>query len=374
MEIHITAVNNRNKLRKFVKFPFRLYAENQCWVPPLISDEMKTLDWNLNPAFDACISKYWLAYQGNKIVGRIAGIINENEIVQEKKKIARFGWFDFINSQSVSDKLLSVFENWAKENGIQSVHGPLGFSDMDPQGFLIEGFNELGTMATIYNHPYYAAHLEKNNYEKSVDWVEYELKIPKNVPQRLLRAADVVKRRFSIKSVKIQSAKDVLPYSDAIFRLINKTYEDLYGFVPLSDRQIKVYTKQYFSFIKPGFISILLDKNSQLVAVGITMPSLSNALQKAKGRLWPIGFLHLLRAMNKNDTADLYLIGIDPSYQGKGLHAIIFSEIIEHFGKIGITTCETNIELEDNINVQKLWKVLDRRLHKRRRCYQKKLL
>jgi len=369
MEIVIKKVTSRHDLKKFISFPYKLYAENKYWVPPLRFDEMNTLSKDKNPAFDFCEAKYWLAHKEGKIVGRIAGIINNRYIEKWGNKYARFGWIDFIDDKEVAKTLLDTVENWAKEKGMEAIEGPLGFTDLDYEGMLVEGFEELGTMAAIYNYPYYPEHIEKHGYQKEVDWVEFEIKTPKEVPEKIERIANIALKRNHLKVLKTRKRKDLLPYAKDMFNVLNMSYENIFGFVPLTEKQIDVYVKQYFGFIRPEYISMIFDKDDRVAAFGITMPSFSKALQKTNGRLFPFGFIHLLRAMKNNDVIDLYIIGVRPDLQGKGVNAIMFNELIKIIVNNKFVKAETNYELENNYKVQAQWKYFEKRQHKRRRCY-----
>ena len=373
MSIVIKEVTTRRDLKNFIGFPYRLYKGNPFFVPPLRFDEEATLRQDKNPAFEYCESKYWLAYKDERIVGRIAGILNRAYIDKWKNKYLRFGWLDFEEDETVAKALLAEVENWARKRDLVAVHGPLGFTDLDHEGMLVDGFDQLGTLATIYNYPYYPEYLEKFGYQKDVDWVEYRVSIPDKVPENLSRLAAIVKARQKLQVVKTRKPKDILPYADEIFQLVNKAYANLYGVVPLTDAQSRYYTKQYFSFIRADFVSLITDQHGKLAAFGVTMPSLSNALQKANGRLFPFGFIHLLRALKKNAVGDLYLVAVRPDLQGKGVNAIIMDELTRSFIKNGITTAEASPQLEDNTKVQSLWDYYEAHRHKRRRCYIKYL-
>ncbi|MFC2134797.1 hypothetical protein ACFLTH_09285 [Bacteroidota bacterium] len=371
--VEIKSVETKKDLKEFINFPNRLYAGNKYRVPPLNFDEVNTLSKDKNAAFEFCDAKYWLAYKDGKVAGRIAGIINHKSIEIWGEKFVRFGWIDFIDDEEVSKALLNAVEDWAKENGLVAVHGPLGFTDMDYEGMLVEGFDELGTMATIYNFPYYPQHLEKLGYKKDVDWVEYEVKIPDSFPPKVERLAKLVMERYKLRMLSIKNKKELLPYAHKIFELINKGYKDLYGFVPLTPKQIDQYTKQYFDFIIPEYVPIIVDENNEAVAFGITMPSLSLALQKAKGKLFPFGVIHVLKAMKKNDLVDFYLTAVRPDYQDKGVNAIIMYEMNKIYWKYKIKKVETNPELELNTKIQAQWRFYENRQHKRRRCFIKHL-
>ena len=373
MAVEIKEVSGRSDLKKFVKFPCKLYEGNKYFVPPLFFDEMNTLRRDKNPAFEFCEAKYWLAFRDGKITGRIAGILNQKYVEQWKNRYLRFGWIDFIDDQQVANTLFDTVENWAQSKGMTAVHGPLGFTDMDNEGTLIEGFEELGTMATIYNYPYYPKHLERCGYKKDADWVEFAVKPPQKVPEIIERIAERIKEKNNLTVLKINKAKELLPYANEIFEVLNNTYKDLYGFVQLSEKQIAMYIKQYFGFIRPEYVPVVLDSEGKVAAFGITMPSLSIALQKAKGRLFPFGFLYILQAMRKNDRADLYLVAVRHDLQDKGVNAILIHEMNKTFLKEKIIEVETNPELENNLKVQAQWKLMEKRQHKRRRCYIKYL-
>jgi GNAT superfamily N-acetyltransferase len=373
MAITIKEVKTKSDLKDFIKFPFKIYKDCNYWVPPLIFDELNTLGKDKNPAFDFCESNYWLAYKNGEIVGRIAGIINHRFNDKFSKKSARLGWVDFIDDEEVSEKLFSTVESWAKEKGMTSIHGPLGFTDFDGEGLLVEGFNELSTFGSIYNHPYYQKHIEKYKYEKDVDWIEYSVDFTPTVPEKVNRIAEAVAQREKLHFLRVKKAKDILPYARDIFYLINEAYKDLYGFVELTDRQIDMYVKAYFGFIKIDYVPIILNEQNKVVAFGITMPSLSEALRKSKGRLFPFGFIYILMAMRNNPNADLYLTAVHPDLQNKGVNAMLINETNRVFIKNNIRKVETNRELEGNSKIQAQWRFFNSRLHKRRRCYKKEL-
>jgi GNAT superfamily N-acetyltransferase len=369
MDIQIKEATTRAEMKAFINFTDELYKNNPYFVPPLRFDEATTLSSKKNPAFDYCEAKYWLAYRNNKVVGRIAGIINNAYIEKWKNKYIRFGWIDFEDDLNISRLLLQQVENWAKAKGLNAIHGPLGFTDLDHEGTLIEGFDQLGTQASIYNHPYYQNHFEKLGFVKEIDWVEYKITVDKVVPERLIKLASIVERRLKLTVIRAKKAKEILPYSTAIFELINDAYSHLFGVTPLTQRQMDYYTKQYFSFIKAEYVTIIVDSEGKLAAFNITMPSLSRALQKNKGRLFPLGFISLLKAMKKNDMADLLMVAIRKDLQGKGVNAMLMKETYVTYVKHGVTTVETNHELEDNTQVQSLWDHFNAVQHKRRRCF-----
>ena len=370
MIAELKEVTTLRELKQFVDFQYTLYKTNKFWVPPLKRDELLALRKDKNPAFDFCETKYWLAYNEENIVGRIAGIINHKFNKKFNKKIIRFGWIDFVDDENVVNLLLSAVEDWGKEQGMDEVHGPLGFTDMDGEGTLIEGFEEQSTLGSIYNYPYYSDLIEQMGYAKDIDWVEFEVTITeKTIPDKIGRITDIALKRNKLHILKVRKSKELLPYAREIFYLINESYKDLYGFVELSDKQIDMYVKQYFGFIKPEYLPIILNEKNEIVAFGITMPSLSKAFQKCKGSLFPFGFLHILKAMKKNDALDLYLTAVRPDMQDKGVNAILMNETNKVIIKNNILKVETNRELENNSKIQAQWRFFNHRLHKRRRCF-----
>lgn len=371
MDVEIIPVTGIRSLKQFVSFPYSLYAGNPFWVPPLRFEELQTLRWDKNPAFEFCEAKYWLAFKDGRVAGRIAGILNSTYNETWGKKTLRFGYLEFIDDHRVSEALLRTVENWAKEKGVESVVGPLGFSDLDPEGMLVEGFEELGNMTTIYNFSYYPIHLEKHGYQKDVDWLEFEVRVPTGIHEKLKRLADVVARKNNLKVLQVRRRKELLPYAKEIFHLLNESYQGLYGVVPLTEKQIDMFINRYLKLIRHDYISVILDREGQVAAFGITLPSLAKALQKAWGRLFPFGFIHLLRALRKNDTVEMLLIAVRPDLQGKGVNALLMHEFNKIYIRHNILKAETNPELETNSKVQAQWKFFDTRQHKRRRCYVK---
>ncbi len=373
MPVEIKEISGKKGIRKFVTFPFKLYKNNPYWVPPLIFDEVSSLDPSQNPAYEFCEAKLWMAYKNGEPVGRVAGIINHKANEVWNNKNARFGWLDFTDDEEVSAALLNTVEEWARSKGMHSIHGPLGFTDMDKEGMLIEGFDELGTIATYYNHPYYPIHMAKAGYIKDADWVEYEFKNTGYIPEKFQRIGQLALERYQLKIAKFKKKKELLKYAPQIFEVLNEAYKNLYGFVPLTPKQIDYYIKMYFSFVKVDFISLILDKHDKVAAFGITMPSMSKALQKAKGKLFPWGFLHLLKAMFVNDTVDFYLTAVRPDLQGKGVNALLFLDLIPKYSAFGIVKAESNVELENNQMIQRQWELFEKRQHKRRRAFVKSL-
>ena len=373
MAVITRPVQTQKDLKKFIDFPFRLYKKNPYWVPPLRKGIAETLNRAKNPAFETCDAELWLAYKDGKVVGRIAGIINHRHNSYIKKKQARFGWIDFINDPDVAEELLMTVEEWAKQHECESLHGPLGFNDLDQSGMLIEGFDELGTMATFYNYAYYPEYLEKFGYQKEVDWIEYQIQTPKEIPPRIDQFAERIARQQKLHIIPLSSRDDILKYARDVFDLFQEAYKVLYGFVPLSSSQVDDVVKKYFSYIHHDYVALVADENEKLVAFGITMPSLSKALQRSKGRLFPLGWWHFCRAMKNCKVVDFYLIGVKPELQGKGITALILNYLGHRFIEKGIVYAESNPELENNTRVQSQWKFFERRQHKRRRVYIKRL-
>jgi GNAT superfamily N-acetyltransferase len=373
MDILIKEVTTPKELKSFIHFPFEVYRGNPNWVPSLLFDELNTLRKDKNPAFEHCEARYWLAYRDGKIVGRIAAILNKRHIEKWGQRYMRFGWIDFIDDPIVSETLLKTVETWAKETGMTAVHGPLGFTDLDREGMLVEGFNELGTLATIYNHPYYPKHLEKLGYAKDTDWMEFELTVTPEPNETIARIADIALRRNKLHILELRNKKELLKFAKELFQLLDDEYKHLYGTVPLTEKQVEAYIDQYFGFVTPDFVPMIMDQNNRMVAFGVVMPSLSLALQKSKGNLFPFGFIYLLRALRKNNRADAYLVAVRSEYQGKGVNAILMNKMHNVFVKLGITKVESNPELETNQNVQGQWKHYEARQHKRRRVFIKHL-
>ncbi|MBQ0114671.1 MAG: N-acetyltransferase [Bacteroidales bacterium] len=366
----------KKQLLDFVHYPIdNLYSDNTCYVPALVTDEVDTLDPAKNPAFDFCESIYYMAYRDGKPVGRIAGIINHVVNKRSGKEEGRFGFIDFEDDEEVSKALIDAVAAWAKGKGCTCLTGPLGFTDMDPEGMLIEGYDQLGTQATIYNHPYYPKHMEKMGFTKDVDWVEFKITVPPEVPEKMQRIANIVKQRYEVENLHYTNRKKmVADYGDAIFGLINEAYDSLFGYSPLSQKQIQHYIKMYLPFLPMNDLSLIAKKDGELIGVGISIPSLSRALIKSRGRLFPTGWYHLLRAFKcKNDIVDLMLVAVKPEYQSKGVNALLFTDLIPSFNKNGNKWAESNPELETNQKVQDQWKYFDIEQHKRRRAFTKEI-
>ena len=364
----------KKELLKFIHFPIDvLYNDSTCYVPDLVSDMLSTFLPSENPAYDFCESAFFMAYRDGKPVGRIAGIINSLVNQREQKQEGRFGFVDFIDDEEVVDALMRAVEQWAKEKGMTCLTGPLGFTDMDPEGCLIEGFDQLGTQATIYNYPYYPKHFERLGFVKDVDWVEFKVIVPEQIPEKMVKIGNIVQHRFNLHLVKMKSTKELVKkYGNEIFALINESYDSLFGYSPLSEKQVKHYINVYLPFLPLDHISLVADTNDKLVGVGISVPSLSRALIKSRGRMLPFGWYHMLKAIkHEGRIVDLLLIAVAPEYQSKGVNSLFFVDLIPAFNKRGYEWAETNIELENNENVQKQWQYFDIKQHKRRRAFTK---
>ena len=371
MNIVIKEVTGKTELRQFVRFNIDLYKGNPYHVPSLIYDEMMTLDRKQNPAFEVCDAIYFLAYKGDRIVGRIAGIINRrsNEVWNQKR--ARFGFVDFIDDDEVVDALFNAVRQWAKQQGMEELCGPMGFTDLDHEGMLVHGFDQLGTMATIYNHPYYPQQLERMGFVKDQDWHEFKVYVPDCVPEKHLRIGEIVKRKYGLKVVKCKSKKEVMPYARPLFETLNISYAPLYGFSPLTDKQIDYYINMYIPMLRLDLLTLIVrEEDNAVVGFGISIPSLSRALQKSKGQLWPFGWFHLLKALrSKPEIVDLYLMGVLPEYQSKGVNALLFNDLIPIYKSLGVVYAESNPELESNNAVQAQWDYFKREHHKTRRVF-----
>ena len=363
----------KSNLKKYTKFGIDLYKGNDYYVPPLIMDDVGTLAPDKNPAFDYCKAKSWMAYRDGKPVGRITGIINT--VVNERtgKRDLRFGFLDFIDDKEVVDALFDALAEWGRSQGLTSMVGPMGFSDMDHEGMLTEGIEELGTMATIYNYPYYPQHMERMGFHKDAEWVEYRMTVPDKIPEKMLRVAEIVKKKYGVRTIKYTSAKKIKEeYGMALFELINEAYDQLYGYSPLSQRQIEYYIDIYLPILRLENVCLIVDSNDKLIGVGISIPSMSRALQKGRGRLLPTGWIHLLKAMYMhNDVVDLLLVAIKPEYQSKGVNALLFADLLPVYIKNGYRWAESNPELADNENVQLQWQYFERRQHRRRAAFRK---
>lgn len=362
-----------DQLRQYVEFGIDLYKDNPYYVPPLVSDDVASLTPEKNPAFDFCEAQSFMAFRNGEPVGTITAIINKAVNSRTGKATLRFGFMHFIDDAEVVDALFEAVTEWGRSRGMTEIVGPMGFTDLDQEGMLIEGFEEIGTMATIYNYPYYADHMERMGFGKEVDWIEFRMTVPDSVPEKYSRIAEIVAKRFGLRTVKYSSRKKIkADYGQEIFEVVNKAYADLYGFSPLTPRQIQHYIDVYLNILRLKDVALVVDKDDRLVGLGISMPSVSRALQKCRGRLFPTGWYHLLKAIRgKTDTVDLLLVAVLPEYQAKGVNALIFNDLLPGYIENGYKYAESNPELESNENVQKQWEYFERRQHRRRRAWKK---
>lgn len=371
----LKVVEGKRDLKKFIHFPEKLYKNDKWWVPALISDEYNTLQASKNPAFDYCEAKLWLALdeKGN-VVGRVAGIINHEANKRWNEQSARFGWIDFIEDQEVLDTMLAEVQKWALEKGMVKLKGPLGFTDLDKEGLLVEGFEQLSPFTCIYNFPYYGPMLEKAGFTKDADWTQRIVTVPDEFP-RMMKLADAIAERAGVHVVQIKNKKELRKEADYLFRKVyNETFAPLYEFAPVNDRQIDQYINSYITILDKDFISIIHDKDERIVAFAITVPSLSKAVQKAKGRLFPFGIFPILKALHRNDTLEALMIGIHPDYQSKGLQVLLFKQIHENVIRRGdIKTMIMNPQLEENVKVQMIFDEYNPQPYMRRRSYYKDL-
>ena len=376
MAIIIKKVSSKKELKTFIRFNYELYRGNPYSVPDLYDDMLGTFSPKRNAAFEFCEADYFLAYRNGHVVGRVAAIINRRANETWNKKEVRFGWIDFIDDFEVSEALLDTVAQWGKERGMEAMVGPLGFTDMDAEGMLIEGFDQLSTMSTIYNFPYYPQHMEKLGFEKETDWVEFKLTVPDKLPEKFVRISEIILQKYKLKIKKLKR-KEIKEknYGQKIFDLINEAYAPLYGYSKMTQGQINQYIKMYLPLIDMRMVSLVEDKNGELVAVGISMPSLSEALQKAKGKMLPFGWYHLMKALffKKPQVLDLLLVGVKPEYQSKGVNALLFYDLVPVYQQMGFKYGESNPELEVNKKVQSQWNAFESVLHKRRRAYKKML-
>ncbi len=376
MAIEIKTVSTKKELKTFVRFANKMYKGNKYYVPCMPMDDFKTLDKNYNAAFEFCEAEYYLAYKDDKLVGRVAAIINHKANKAWNVNQVRFGWIDFIDDIEVSKALLDAVVAFGKARGVNQIVGPLGFTDFDPEGMLVEGFDRISTMALIYNHPYYPEHMKKLGYQKETGWVEYRLTLPDQLPERHIKVAEFVMSRYGLKIVKkTKSQVNKERYGQKIFQLINETYCNLYGFSLLSEKQIDQFVDTYLGVIDMEMLTFVEDKKGNLIAAGLTMPSIAETLQKCNGEMLPFGWFQLLRTMywKKPDTVEMLLIGVKPEWQSRGVNSLVFVDLLDRYKRMGFKYAETNANLEDNHKVQAMWTVFEREQHKKRWVFGKEI-
>ncbi|TCK69378.1 hypothetical protein DFQ05_0899 [Winogradskyella wandonensis] len=371
--IEIKEAVSKKEMKHFVKFPFKLYKDSKYWVPPIISEELKTFNKNENPVFKDADARFFLAYKNGEIVGRIAAIINWLEIKNQDIQKMRFGWFDFIDDLQVSKALLNVVEKIGKEHQLKYTEGPVGFSNLDKVGVMTEGFDSIAPMITWYNHPYYVKHYQAHGFTVEKEYSESKFPFANVKPEFFKKAQELIKRRYKLRALSFTKTNEVMPYADRMFDLFNKSYASLSSFVEITDVQKEYFKKKFISFVNPEYIKFVVDDDDNLIGFAIVMPRFAEALQKAKGKLFPFGFRHILKAKKNSKDVIFYLIGIHPNYQNKGVHAVIFNEMYETFTAKGIEMCYRTPELEDNEAIHKIWKHFDPVVYKRRKTFKKYL-
>lgn len=373
MPVELREVRDRRELMAFINFPFSLYKDNKYWVPPLIRRDLKMFNPDKNPAYEHCEARYVLAYLDGQVAGRIAGIINHEYNRRWNRKTARFCWFDFIDNREVSGALLRDTEQWALSRGLECLYGPMGFTTFEKQGILVEGYNELPTASSVYNFEYYPDHLEALGYVKDHDYIECSMQPPLNVPERIEQINGAISRRYGLKVLHARSHKELMKYAVQVLEVLNAAYEPLVGFVPLSPKQIEYTIKTYSSVLKPDYVTLVLNGNDKVVGFQIAIPSLSRALQKSRGRLFPWGFYHITKAIRRPELLDMMLVGVLPEYQNKGVNALFMAEVIRSCARKKIRVAESNGMLEENQKILGYMSQFTSRQHKRRRLYFKTL-
>lgn len=373
MSLTIRQISKPADLKKFVDLPFELYKNNAYWVPPIKKDEIKTLTPSENPAFKYNKAVFWIAEKDGKVVGRIGAIINEANNLKNGQNLCRFTRIEFIDDLEVSTLLLKTAEQYARENGLTAIHGPLGFTNLDHQALLIEGFDHLPSIASEYHLPYYQTHLDANGYEKEMDWVEFKLKMDKEIPEKALKLNDLIKKRYSLNVINFESKEQLVPYGMKIFHLLNTAFADLFSFTKMPDDLLQFYIDKYIEVLNPKFVKVIEDKDDNIIGFIISLPSLSEAMQKANGSLFPLGWYHIMNALKKPKVADLLLTGIHPDWQAMGVSALLITEIQKVFAEFGVEWVETTGMIETNEKAINHWKNYEHIQHKRKRCYIKQL-
>ncbi len=365
--IKIIPVKTEKDRKNFVKFQFDLYKNNEFWVPPFFNDEVKAINMQKNKAFDFSDAEFFLFEKDAKFVARVGMIITKSS--EKEKDYAKISRFEVIDDYQVASFVFDFAKEWGRNRGKKFLHGPLGFTNFDTQGLLVEGFDKIPTVASVYNFEYYKKFFEIYGFEKEIDWVEYVIDVPDKIPPKAIKVSELVKNRYNVSTLKFKSKKQLLKYAKEVFHLINRTYDELFSAVNLTEQMIDHYIKSYISKIEPDLVKIALDKDNNVIGFVISMPSLSYAMQKSKGRLFPFGFIHILKALKKYDRLDLYLGAVDKKYQGKGIPALLMVEMTKTAIEKKIKFVETNSELETNVRVQGNWDYFDASLIKRKRSY-----
>ena len=374
MSITISVVTSRAELKRFIRFPEVLYRGNPYWVPPLIRDEIETLTPGRNPAFDNAEACCYLARRDGRIVGRVAAILNHAANTKYGTRNLRFSWFDAIDDFEVASALLGAVEEYGRQKGMSTLTGPHSFTDLDPEGVLVEGFKELATISGFYNHPYYAPLLERYGFTKDVDYVEYQALAPEGtvIPEKMIRMAEWAAKRNGFRLLHFANIKELQKErAQDIFDLVDEAFEELYGTIPLTQKQKDYYINKYVPFANPEFIKVVVNEKDEAIGFLLSIPSLARAQQKARGHLFPFGILYMLRALKKYDTLDFLMAGVKKDYRGKGVDLMMSVDVFRSALARGVHLAESNPELEKNSKIQSEWKIVPTRQHKRRRIYKK---
>lgn len=371
MSVTIKPCDTVSDLKDFVEFPYKLYSNNAYWVPPMKNDELNSLQKYKNPAFNDCDTQFWLALKNGKVAGRVGAIINKAYNEKTGNQLCRISRIEFIDDKEVSKALLDTAEKWAKEKGMKGIHGPLGFTNLDHQAILIEGFDHLPSIASEYHLPYYKEHLESAGYEKEIDWVEFRLKLESAIPEKALKLNDMIQRRYNLKVIHFKTRNEMTTYAPKILELLNVAFGELFSFVKMSKELSAFYINKYFNILNPKFVKVIEDKDGNLIGFIVSLPSLSIAMQKAKGKLFPFGWYHIMKALKKPKVVDLLLTGIHPDWQAQGVSALLITELQKVMLEHGVEYVETTGMIETNEKAINHWKNYDHIQHKRKRCFRK---
>lgn len=373
MAIIIKEVNDKTTLNDFVSLPYHLYQNHPYWVPPIRKDEENAIKEQTNPAFEFCKAKFWVAYQNNRCVGRIGAIIIDLWNKKNDQKYGRFTRTEFIDDKNVTEELFKVAEEWLRGQGMEYVHGPLGFSNLDHQGVLVEGHDWLPSVVSDYHFEYYHKHIEALGYNKEIDWLEFRITFPDALPEKSYKVAEMLKSRYSLETLNFKSKKELEPYKTKVFELFNQAFSQLFGTYALPQKMIDFYIEKFFPILQPKYVKIVLDKDKELAGFLIALPSLSEAMKKAGGKLFPFGWYHIYKAMTQPKEIDLMLTGVRPEFQKLGVAALLMNELWLTAKADGIKKVETTGMLENNHVAIQMWKSFDHIQHKRKRCYIKQL-
>ena len=374
MNIIIKEVSTKKDLKKWIEFPNTLYEGNEYYVPFLANDEAETFSPDKNPAYAFCETRLFLAYKDNKIAGRIAGLINHAYNKKWNKNAIRYTRFDFIDDYDVSKALFETVVAWGRERGYTEIMGPIGFTDMDHEGMLVEGFEEFNMSITFYNHPYYLEHMERLGLQKDIDWIEYRINVPETFDPRFERICNHLIKKHGYQVVTYDNRKVL--YTDALeaFKVIDIAFSKLYGTVPLTPEIIKHALDGYIPLVNLDYICSIKDKDGKIIGFGVLVPSIAKALKKSNGKMLPFGIFRLLKALKgKNDTLEMFFVAVHPDYQVQGLPAILINTLTPKIMANGVKFCETGPMLETNAAVHSMWRHFEKRQHRRRRCYIKKI-